>query len=103
MLSWFYFFSQKSIFDKLTSLFLFSWSSIGLSVKGDTLVLMVNGVEKEYATLHRSEDDSKTMADGKVHLLYDSTGRTSRDVSLFFFQESTLDCQSIILTIFPLL
>ncbi len=79
-----FFLPKKSIFDKPTSLFLFSWSSIGLSVKGDTLVLMVNGVEKEYATLHRSEDDSKTMADGKVHLLYDSTGRTSRDVSIFF-------------------
>lgn len=51
-------------------------------MKGDTLVLMLNGVEREYATLRRSDADSSAISNGTVYLLHGQRGQGLQNVRL---------------------
>lgn len=53
-------------------------------MKGDTLVLMLNGVEREYTTLHRSNADSSSISGGTIYLLHGQEGQGTETVSLTY-------------------
>lgn len=51
-------------------------------MKDDTVVLMIDGVEKEYKNLKRSSpSDPDVLVDGTVSILYDGKDLGSSDVS----------------------